>query len=90
VELSWLMRLRIAAAAAVGVVLIGILAWPLAAPPEPFGVVLASNLSFGGALTLAALAFSVGFIGYFISWPHGHSGSTLRISYLGGALWQYG
>ena len=31
-ELSWPMKLRIAAAAAVGVLLIGILAWPMAEP----------------------------------------------------------
>ena len=70
-ELSWLMRLRIAAAVATGAVLIGLLAWPLAAPPEPFGAVLAGNLSFGGKIALAALAFLAGFIGYFLSWPFG-------------------
>ncbi len=70
-ELSWLMRLRIAAAVGTGAVLIGLLAWPLAAPLEPFGAVLAGNLSFGGKITLAALAFLAGFIGYFLSWPYG-------------------
>jgi hypothetical protein len=70
-ELSWQMKLRIAAAAATGVVLIGILAWPLAAPSEPFGVVHSSDISFGGKITLVILAFVAGFIAYFLSWPYG-------------------
>ena len=67
------MKLRIAASAATGVVLIGILAWPLAAPPEPFGTVsvTAGSISLGGAVVLAALAFLAGFIAYFLSWPYG-------------------
>lgn len=72
-ELSWLMRLRIAASVATGAILIGILAWPLAAPPEPFGAVslTAGTISFGGTITLAALAVLAGFIAYFLSWPYG-------------------
>ncbi|KPJ65738.1 MAG: hypothetical protein AMJ43_10080 [Coxiella sp. DG_40] len=85
-ELSWLMRLRIAAAAAVGVVLIGILAWPLAAPVEPFGAVLAGNLSFSGAITLAALALLAGFIAYFLSWPYGREIGILAVP-SGLAIW---
>ena len=70
-ELSWIMRLRIAAAVATGVVLIGILAWPLAAPSEPFGAVRVSNISFGGAVILVILALLAGFIAHFLSWPYG-------------------
>jgi len=66
--------------------LIGILAWPLAAPPEPFGAVLSGNLSFGGAIILAVLAFSAGFIGYFISWPHGREIGILAVP-SGLAIW---
>ena len=65
-ELSWPMKLRIAAAAAVGVLLIGILAWPFA---EPFGAVKA--MGSNGAVVLVVLAFAAGFIGYFVSWPYG-------------------
>ena len=65
-ELSWPMKLRIAAAAAVGVLLIGILAWPFA---EPFGAVKA--MGSNGAIVLVVLAFVAGFIGYFVSWPYG-------------------
>ena len=70
-ELSWLMRLRIAAAVATGVVLIGILAWPLAASFGSFGVVLAGDISIGGAIILVILAFLAGLIAFFLSWPHG-------------------
>lgn len=70
-ELSLLMRLRIAAAVATGVVLIGILAWPLAASPGPFGAVRAGDISFGGAVILVILAFLAGLIAYFLSWPYG-------------------
>ena len=70
-ELSWPIKLRIAAAAATGVVLIGILAWPLAVPSEPLGAVRASDLSLGGAIILVILACLAGFIAYFVSWPYG-------------------
>lgn len=72
-ELSWPMKLRIGGAIAAGVILIGIAAWPLAAPPDPFGVVsvLAGTITVGGALILAALAFLSGLIAYFLSWPYG-------------------
>lgn len=83
-ELSWLMKLRIAAAVATGVVLIGIAAWPLAKPPEPFGAV--SVPAFGGAITLVVLAFLAGFIGYFISWPHGREIGILAVP-SGLAIW---
>ena len=75
-ELSWLMKLRIAAAAAVGFVLLGILGWPLAESAEPFGLVsaFADGIGFGDILTLAplvGLALLAGFTGYFLSWPYG-------------------
>jgi hypothetical protein len=71
VELSWLMRLRIAAAVATGVILIGILAWPLAVPPEPLDAVRTVSISFTGKVTLMTLALFAGFIAYFVSWPYG-------------------
>jgi hypothetical protein len=77
------MRLRIAAAVATGVILIGILAWPLVAPA---GAVLSGNLSFGGKIALAALALLAGFIGYFISWPYGREIGILAVP-SGLAIW---
>jgi len=71
VELSFPMKLRIAAAAAVGVFLIGIVAWPLAAPAEPFQAVRSGNLDFSGGAVLIILGFLAGLIGYFVSWPYG-------------------
>jgi len=71
VELSWLMRLRIAAAVATGVVLIGILSWPLAVPPDPLNAVRAGSIGFTGKVTIVILAFLAGFIAYFVSWPYG-------------------
>ncbi len=72
-QLSWPMRLRIAAAVGAGAVLVGLLAWPLAAPPEPFGIVslVAGTMTVVGAVTLTVLAFLAGFIAYFLSWPYG-------------------
>ena len=70
-ELSWPMRLRITAAAATGVILIGILAWPLSAPSEPLDAVRVGSINFSGKVTLAILACLAGFIGYFVSWPYG-------------------
>ncbi|MHC4889940.1 MAG: hypothetical protein ACYTEO_10820, partial [Planctomycetota bacterium] len=74
------MKLRIAAAVATGVVLIGILAWPLAASPEPSGAVSlhTGTITLGDAITLMLLAFSVGFVAYFVSCPYGRKIETLE------------
>ena len=85
-ELSLQMKLRIAAAAGVGIVLIGILAWPLAVPSEPLSAVRAGNISLGGVITLVILAFSVGFIAYFASWPYGREIGILAVP-SGLAIW---
>ena len=72
-ELSWPMKLRITAAMVTGVILLGVLGWPLAAPPDPLGVVslLSGGISFGDVIILLALGFLAGLIGYFLSWPYG-------------------
>jgi len=90
VELSWLMRLRIAAAAAIGIVLIGFLAWPLAAP-EPLGVVsvFADGIGLSDVITLAALAslaFLAGLLAYFVTWPYGREIGVLAVP-SGLAIW---
>ena len=85
-ELSLQMKLRIAAAAGVGIVLIGILAWPLAVQGEPLSAVRAGNISLGGVITLVILAFSVGFIAYFASWPYGREIGILAVP-SGLAIW---
>jgi len=78
-ELSLVMRLRIAAAAATGVVLIGLFAWPLAVSPEPLSAVRAGDISIGGAITLVVLAFLTGLLAYFVSWPHGREIGILAV-----------
>jgi len=87
-ELSWPMKLRIAAAVAAGVILIGLAAWPLTAPPEPFGVVslLTGAITPGEAIILAGLAFLTGFIAYFLSWPYGREIGILAVP-AGLAVW---
>ena len=49
-ELTWINKLRIAAVAALGVMVIGILAWPLAAPGDPLMPVRASGKTGAGKL----------------------------------------
>jgi hypothetical protein len=75
------MKLRIAAAVACGVVLIGLLAWPLAAPPEPFRAVsvFAGAISPTDTIILAVLALVVGFVAYFLSWPYGREIGILAV-----------
>lgn len=68
-DLSWAVKLKLTATLLLGIILIGLLAWPLAAPVEPFGVV--SVPAFSGAIALVGLAVLAGFIGYFLSWPYG-------------------
>ncbi len=75
-ELSWTMKLRLAAAATVGVVLIGILAWPLAAPSEITGAA-----GPGGSVTLVVLALLTGLVAYFVSWPHGREIGILAVPF---------
>ena len=80
-ELSWSMKLRIAAAAAVGIVLIGIFSWPVTSPSEMTGAV-----SFSSALTLALLSLLAGFVGFFVSWPYGREIGILAAPF-GLAVW---
>jgi len=80
-ELSWLMKLRIAAAAAVGIALIGVLAWPLAESSAGSG-----SVSFNGVAMLAVLAFLAGLAAYFLAWPYGWEIGVLAAPF-GLAFW---
>lgn len=80
-ELSWVMKLRIAAVATVGVVLIGILGWRLAEPTATTG-----SVTSGGIVILVILALLAGLIGYFVSWPHGREIGILAAPF-GLAVW---
>lgn len=72
-ELSWLMRLRIVAAMAVGVVLLGILPSGLVTPPDPEGAITIFNgaISVTDIIICLGLAFLAGFIAFFVSYPYG-------------------
>ncbi|MEN6574848.1 MAG: hypothetical protein ABFD90_00800 [Phycisphaerales bacterium] len=85
-ELTWINKLRITAVAALGIVVIGFLAWPLVAPPDPLLPVRATSISLPGTLLLLALAFGIGFAGYFIAWPHGREIGILGVPF-GLAIW---
>lgn len=85
-ELSWINKLRITAVGTLGIVVIGVLAWPLAAPADPLLPVRASAIDLSGTLALIALALAIGFAGYFIAWPHGREIGILGVP-LGLAVW---
>ena len=55
-ELTWPVKIRVAAAAVVGILFFGIFAWPMAAPKDPFGLVLLPNLSSFALLLILAVA----------------------------------
>ncbi len=87
-ELTWSIRLRIAAAAAVGIVVLGVYAWPMVAPPDPLGVVSLINgtISSYDVLKLLGLSFGVGLVAYFLSWPYGNRIGILAVP-AGLAIW---
>ena len=85
-ELTWINKLRIALVAALGAIVIGIGAWPLAAPIDPLLPVRAWDISFLGTIVLLLLAFGVGFAGYFLAWPHGREIGILGVPF-GLAVW---
>jgi len=78
-ELSWLMKLRIAASAGLGVVVIGILCAPLAgSSPHDSGIFLMRMGVLSGAV-LGLAAFLVGAVSYFICWPYGRQIAVLAV-----------
>jgi hypothetical protein len=87
-ELTWSIKLRIIAVSALGIAVLGVYAWPLVAPAEPFGVVSVVNneISVGNAISLLAIAFGLGLVSYFLSWPYGNRIAILAAP-AGLALW---
>jgi len=73
VELTWPIKLRIIIAAAVGIAVIGVYAWPMVTPADPFGAVsvVSGAISVSDAILLAAMAFCAGLVCYFLTWPYG-------------------
>jgi hypothetical protein len=80
-ELTWLMKLRIAAAAVIGVVLIGIISWPSQSSPDPFGSLVFKQIGTNAAVTLLIMAFLAGLISYFAAWPYGREIGILAVPF---------
>jgi len=80
-ELSVLTRLKITAVLALGVVVIGILAWPMVRPSDGFGAItaLGGAINFAEAVILVFLALLVGLVAYFLSWPYGRQIGILAV-----------
>jgi hypothetical protein len=71
-ELSWLMRIRIAASLAIGIILLGLLPWNLVKPPaEGVFALLSGSISADDLLICAGLAFIAGFLSSAICTPYG-------------------
>jgi len=87
-ELSLWMRLRIAAVAVVGVILVGIVAWPWDNPPDPYGSILVASIGINGVVTLVFMAFLAGILGYFVAWPYGKEIGILAVPF-GLVIWAF-
>lgn len=80
-ELAWIDKLRIALVGALGLLVIGIVAWPVAAPTDPLEPVRVSGMGSLGALALVPLAFGLGLVAYFLTWPHGREIGILTVPF---------
>jgi len=87
-QLTWPLKLRIWAVIACGILLIGLWAWPLAKPYEPMSVLTAYTgaISTADVIILAGVAFLMGLIAFFISWPYGREIGVLAVP-AGLAFW---
>lgn len=71
-ELSWLMRIRILASLAIGVMLLGFLPWGLVKPgADGVFAVLSGSISVSDLLICAGLSFVAGFLSSVICTPYG-------------------
>ena len=86
-ELSFIMKLRIATAITIGAVVIGILGWPLANCP-PLGVVslATGQISLVSAIILLIVAFLTGLAAYFACLPFGSEMGVIAVP-AGLAVW---
>ncbi len=85
-ELSWINKLRVSLVAALGIIVIGIFCWPLAVPQDPMAPVRCASVGFAGTIVLMVVAFVVGAVAYFVSWPHGREMGILAVPF-GLCLW---
>lgn len=80
-ELSWINKLRIGLVGLLGLAIIGILAWPVVAPADPEGPVRATGATLPGMILLLAVAFALGVVSYFVTWPHGREIGILTVPF---------
>jgi hypothetical protein len=86
-ELSWLMRFRIAAVLAIGIVLLGILPASLVKPPaDSVFALLSGSISVGDLLVCAFLSLVAGFLASAICTPYGEKIGILAAP-AGMAVW---
>ncbi len=78
-ELSWPMKLRIAVAAGLGVVVIGILCAPLTDSSLDDTGIFLTRMGVRGGAVLGLAAFLVGAVSYFICWPYGRQIAVLAV-----------
>ncbi len=86
--MTWPIKLRIAASATVGILVMGFLAWPLIAPDNRAHVVslITAGTGLTEVLVLLLLAFVVGLVAYFLTWPYGRHIAPLAVP-AGLAVW---
>lgn len=72
-ELTWPIKIRIAAALIVGILLLGILGWQMVSPQNPMAPVamLSGDIGAIDIIACVGLAFLAGFISYFLCKPFG-------------------
>jgi len=80
-ELSFLTKLRITAVLALGIFVVGILAWPMVRPGGGLEAVtaLGGAINPAEAVVLIFLALLVGLTAYFLSWPYGRQIGILAV-----------
>jgi len=85
-DLTWPIRIRIALAAAIGVVLIGLLCWPMVAQNgSTAGLAAVAKLSFSERIYISLLAIFCGFAGALVSMPYAKQIGVLAVP--AGLLW---
>ncbi|HPS54100.1 MAG TPA: hypothetical protein PLP05_00745 [Sedimentisphaerales bacterium] len=89
-NLSWTSKTRLTIIFAVGFLLIGILCWPLVKPDDPFQPVslVTGNINFFSAITILAIAFITGLLGFFVSWPLGKEMAIVTVP-AGLCVWSF-
>lgn len=83
-SITWSVRLRILAGILTGVVLMGILAWPVVKPSDSTGVVTIPG--FPKMLLVLSIAFGVGLLSYFVTWPQGRQIGIIAVPF-GLSVW---